>query len=140
VGLTWNTTGATEGLHLLSAQLRPITGETDTADNSRGAYSSVTLVVTPYVGIVSPSSMRGGTVQSVTVSGSGFASGARPSFSGGTGPVPSVLSVSVAPDGRSLTVSLSAAATATPGAPWDVTVTNPDGRAGRKLDAFSVVP
>ena len=139
-GLTWNTTGATEGLHLLSAQLRPLAGETDMSDNTRGAYSSVTLVVTPYVGIVTPSVMRGGTIQSVTIAGSGFAAGARPSFTGGTGPQPALLGVTVAPDGRSVTMSLSAAATPTRGAPWDVTVTNPDGRAGRKLDAFTVAP
>jgi hypothetical protein len=85
--------------------------------------------------------MRRGTSVSVTVTGVGFAAGARLTFLYGTGPQPLASNVVVAANGQSLTATVTAGTSSLASAlPWDVVVTNPDGRTGRKYDAFVVQP
>ena len=86
----------------------------------------------PTIGGVSPSSRQHGTATTLTISGTGFQSNAVVSFSGSGIHVDSVSGSST---------SLSVHVTITTGAgrtTRDVTVTNPDGGAATKKDAFRV--
>ena len=74
-----------------------------------------------------------------TIIGSGFAAGAGVSFENGSGPALAVSNVDVAPDGMSLTATLTAKSGGSPrNRVWDVRVTNPDSSSGMLVDGFTV--
>ena len=67
---TWNTTGATETLHTLTATADTVTGETDTADNSASTTSEVIPPTTHDVAVDSvtaPATVVQGTSDTVSV-------------------------------------------------------------------------
>ena len=77
----------------------------------------------------------------VTVTGTGFVPGVSLSFSGGSGPSPAVSNIVVAPDGNSLTATM----TLRSGGPrrprvWDVQATNPDASTDVLAGGFTVTP
>ena len=84
--------------------------------------------------------MQAGTTIDVTISGSGFASGADVTFENGAGPAPTASNIVV--DGAN---TITAMVTARSGGPprkrvWDLRVTNPDGASGVLVDGFTVDP
>jgi hypothetical protein len=109
-----------------------------TVTNPDGDTASGTGIFTvdaaPTVTSTSPSSeVQGAVSQTVTITGTGFASGATVAFSGTGITVNSTTFVSA----TSLSVNLSVAAGAATGA-RNVTVTNPDAGVGTKNGAFTV--
>ena len=90
------------------------------------------------VSSISPDTVQPGGSVDVTISGSGFVTGASVSLSGGKGPTPSVSNVVVV-DGDTITATIT---TKTGGPPrdrsWDVTVTSPDGSSDTLVDGFTV--
>lgn len=89
---------------------------------------------------IDPNSMQAGTSVDVTVSGSGFASGASVSFENGSGPAPEV-SNTVVVDTNTITATVFAKDGGPPRTRvWDVRVTNPDASSGVLVDAFTVTP
>lgn len=140
LSFSWTPTGT--GLHTLTATASTVSGETDTADNNSQTTSSVQE---PGAGVsltgLSPTSITGVTDFTLTVYGSGLASGASVSFENGSGKSPSVGTVSVAPDGLSLMAQVTVSYKG-PNRPrtWDVRVTNPDGSTDVLGAAFTVVP
>lgn len=84
---------------------------------------------------ITPNQMGVNTTQRVTISGSGFQSGAAVSFEGSRGPSPSASIVSVSSTQIIADVSTNKGAkTAT----WDVRVTNPDGSTGVLPQGFTI--
>jgi PKD repeat protein len=77
----------------------------------------------------------------VTISGTGFVSGASVTLSNGSGPTPTVSNVKVASDGNSITATIT---TKSGGPPrtisWDVTITNSDSSSGTLVGGFTVTP
>jgi len=101
-------------------------------------------VASPPAGVtvtdVQPSSTAAGTSVSVTITGSGFVSGAAVSFENGGGPSPSASNVVVV---NSQTITATFAAKG--GGPrrnrvWDVRVTNPGGSSAVLAGGFTVTP
>lgn len=131
------------GDHLLTATASTVSGETDTADNSKSTTVTVNEPSTggaPTVTAIDPNSMTAGTSVDVTISGSGFVSGAAVTFQNGSGPTPTASNVVVVSD-----TQITATVTAKSGGPprsrtWDVVVTNPDGQSGRLAGGFTVNP
>ena len=77
----------------------------------------------------------------VTITGSGFQSGATVTLENGAGPAPAADVTNVSPDG----LMIEATITAGSGGPrrprvWDVRVTNPDSSTGVLVDGFTVTP
>jgi hypothetical protein len=71
--------------------------------------------------------------------GSGFQNGASVTFEQGTGNTPQASGITVAPDGTSLTASVSAGSGGPPRPRvWNVRVTNPGGASGVLTQAFTV--
>jgi hypothetical protein len=87
------------------------------------------------VSSVTPTVLSQGAAQSVTISGSGFASGAVVSFSNPGVKVTSIMFVS----SETLNVSVTVASSANVGAS-DVTVTNPAGSSATGENIFTVAP
>jgi hypothetical protein len=109
-----------------------------------GVVTVSIAVSAPPVGVtitsVQPNSTAVGTSVSVTISGSGFASGATVSFENGSGPSPTASGVVVV-NGQTITATF----TARSGGPrrtrvWDVRVTNPDGTSAVLAGGFTVTP
>lgn len=135
----WDTTAYDDGSHTVSATA------TDTANQTSSDSISVKVDNTTSAGVtvnsITPVSMEAGTSEYVTISGSGFVSGAEVTFENGDGPAPTAADVSVSNDGT----NISAYVTAKSGGPprnrvWDVRVTNPDGSSGVLVDGFTVTP
>jgi hypothetical protein len=89
---------------------------------------TVTVTDTMIITDLSPGSMAAGLSVEVTITGSGFLSGATLTFENGAGPAPSASNVIVAADGTTITATI----TAKTGGPrrdraWDVRVINPGG-------------
>ena len=88
---------------------------------------------------IDPNTMPRGTTMEATITGSGFVAGAGVSFENGNGPAPAVSKVDVAPDGKSLTATVTAKSGGSPrNRVWDVRVTNPDSSSGVLVDGFTV--
>jgi VCBS repeat-containing protein len=106
------------------------------------ATVSISVIAAPIsVTDIQPNTMQAGTTTNVTITGSSFAAGANVTFENGNGPAPAAANIVVAPDGKSLTASI----TAKSGGPprdriWDVRVTNPDGSSAVLTAAFTVTP
>jgi len=137
---TWDTTGATIDVHMIKAEAL-LTGDEDPSNN---AMTTTIDVKEPgsevLVTSIDPNSMQAGTTISVTISGSGFATGAEVTFENGAGPAPTASNVDVI-DSNTITATI----TAKSGGPprprvWDVRVTNPDDSSGLLIDGFTVTP
>jgi VCBS repeat-containing protein len=108
------------------------------------AVTNVTITVNAVnevvINSISPDFGIPGDSFSVTVTGSGFMTGATLSFANGTGPAPTASGFDVALDGTSLSADI----TIKNGGPrrnrtWSVQVTNPDGSAGVLVDSFTII-
>lgn len=93
------------------------------------------------VSVISPDTMSSGSSVDITISGTGFQSGASISFSGGSGPAPEASSIVVSADGLIMTANVFAKAGGPPRERyWDMTVTNPDGTSVTLEQALTVLP
>ena len=90
------------------------------------------------VGAVAPDTMTAGTTVNVTITGSGFQSGASVTFENGSGVAPTATVTSVGPGGLTIVATVTAHKNAK-AAVWDVRVTNPDASTGALIDGFTVV-
>lgn len=135
----WDSTRATNGTHTLTATA------TDTA--GQRASSAVTVTVANVVAPapltltgVTPSSARQGTTVKVVLSGSGFVAGATVALVNGEGTRPVVSGV-VVRSGTSIEayVKVGKNSGARKDRPWDVVVTNPDGRSATRTGGFTVL-
>ena len=75
----------------------------------------------------------------LTITGSGFRTGATVSFEGLSEAPPQVLAVNVVSD-TTMQVSILATDDARAVDAWDVRVTNPDGTTARLMGAFTIMP
>ncbi|MBN2513005.1 MAG: tandem-95 repeat protein, partial [Sedimentisphaerales bacterium] len=110
------------------------------------AEAAVTIIVHPAVAElkvtgITPNTMKLGTTVGVEVAGTGFVEGSILSFENGDGPAPEASSITISPDGTTITASVYAKAGG-PSKPryWDVRVTNPDGTTFVLPDGFTVLP
>ncbi len=115
------------------------------SDGIASSTSTTTADVTDQpVGVtvtdITPNSVIEGSSVDVTISGSGFQTGATVSLEGGSGPTPAVLNVVVV-DSSTITATIQ---TKSAGPPknryWDVRVTNPDSGTGVLAGGFIVIP
>jgi hypothetical protein len=87
---------------------------------------------------IDPNSVNAGQSVNVTITGTGFASGATVALQNGSGPTPQVSNVVVV-DSNTITATIS---TSSAGPPrnriWDVRVTNPDSTTGVLVGGFTV--
>ncbi len=137
---TWDTTGATIGLHTIKAEA--ILASDEYPENN--AMTTTIEVKEPgsevIVTAIDPNTMQAGTTIDVTITGSGFIAGAGVSFENGAGPAPTASKVVVI-DSNTITATI----TAKSGGPprprvWDVRVTNPDDSSGLLMDGFTITP
>ena len=139
VAATWYLATASVGTHSVTASASRVNGETDVADNAMSRSSLVTA--TPAVTGILPSVATGGTTVLVTVYGTLFTPGATLTFTNGSGIAPVASGVVVASNGLRLTAQVRTTADAQRiSRTWDVVVTNPGNRIGRKAQAFRVAP
>ncbi len=140
LAFTWTTSNASVGTHVLRAAASQVSGETRLADNALSRSVSVTQAPRPVVSSISPASMRTGSAATMTVNGSGFAPGARLTFTGGLGTAPVATNVVLSGSTR-LTARVSATgATASSSRYWTAVVTNPDGQSGSLSGALRIMP
>jgi serine protease len=118
-----------------------------TVTDDDGATGSVTQDVTVTSGGsqdvqvtgIDPDQMDAGTTIEMTISGSGFQTGASVLFENGRGPAPTASNVLVV-DGNTITASVSAKSSGPRGTfVWDVRVTNPDNSTGVLAGGFTVI-
>lgn len=100
---------------------------------------AATATAQPSIGGVAPAHVSAGTTAAVTISGSGFESGATVSFEGTSGTPPQVTGVQVV-DSTTITATISVPSGASSSETWNVKVTNPDGSSFVLPGAFIVTP
>lgn len=105
---------------------------------------TMTFTVTPTptlaVQSINPIGAQANTTVIITVSGSGFQSGAVVTFEGGQGPAPQVVATQVQ-NANTIAVTVNVANPGSAGTQvWDVRVTNPNQSTAVLLDAFTVTP
>jgi hypothetical protein len=106
------------------------------SDVSNGAFTISPPVTTLSVTGISPNSMSAGQTISVTISGTGFVTGATVTFVNGSGSPPTASNVVVV---NSTTISATVKAPKTARtSTWGVHVTNPGGTSATLASAFSV--
>jgi IPT/TIG domain len=136
---SWNTTSATVDTHSLTATAG-VASDANAGNNSMSVNVGVTA---PPIGVIvtsiSPNSTPAGISVDVTITGSGFATGASVTFENGSGPAPTAIVTSVS------ATQIAATITTRSGGPprartWDVRVTNPDGSTGIAPGGFTVTP
>lgn len=88
------------------------------------------------IGAVSPAVAQGGTTFDLTITGSGFLSGASLTLEGGQGTAPVVTNVQLV-DGTNLIATIQAPEGSGPSV-WDIRITNPDGSYALLEDAFTL--
>lgn len=133
----WDTTSASEGEHTVTATATDGTGDTATSslpvtvDNDAATGLSVSSIT--------PDSTGPGTTVDVTVSGTGFVSGAAVDLRNGDGPAPATSETAVA-DSTTITATITTKDGGPPrSSAWDVVVTNPDGATAVLDDGFTVL-
>ncbi|MCD6415570.1 MAG: hypothetical protein J7M08_02590 [Planctomycetes bacterium] len=136
VTFPWNTGAASVGQHTLKAVHDY--ADDDAGNNSKSRVISVTEEAAISVTAIDPNTTRAGATINVTVTGSGFASGAELRFENGDGSSPKASNVAIV-DSATITATVSVKR----GGPrrnrvWDVVVTNPDGSSGILPDGFTV--
>jgi hypothetical protein len=93
------------------------------------------------VGSIDPPEGSKGTSVPVTITGSGFVSGAQVTLTNGNGPTPSVTGESVSGDGLTITATINIPNGGPPRSiDWDVTVTNPNSSNDTLVNGFTVNP
>lgn len=117
-----------------------VTDDSDATDSESQEVSVSSSTGTLAVSDISPSSVTAGSSVDVTITGSGFESGADVVLENGQGPTPSVSNTAVV-DATEITATISTKS----GGPnrdrvWDVRVTNPDGTSDVHVDGFTVTP
>jgi len=89
---------------------------------------------------INPNTMQAGTTIGITITGSGFATGAEVNFEDGQGPPPTASNVVVV-DANTITATVTAKSGGPPrNRVWDIRVTNPEGSSGVLADGFTVIP
>jgi len=137
---TWDTTGATIDVHTIKAEAILI-GDEDPSNNVMTATIEVKEPGSEViVASIDPNTMQAGTTISVTITGSGFITGADVTFENGAGPNPTASEVVVI-DSNTITATITAKSGGPPKSRvWDVRVTNPDSSSGVLVDGFTVTP
>ena len=143
VTTSYTLVGADEGA-LIVFEVTPV-AETGASPGAPAASPAVGPVVGPPAAVltvedVSPNAAGLGVSINVTITGTGFASGASVDFENGVGPAPSVANITVLDD-----ATMTATITTRSGGPrrdrvWDVRVTNPSGESAVLLGGFTVQP
>jgi hypothetical protein len=116
------------------------------SDGQASDVSSTTVTVNDVseeviVKSIDPISLGKGQSANVTISGTGFVSGASVTLSNGSGPTPMVSNVKVASDGNSITATITTKSGGPPRpSPWDVNIANPDSSSGTLDGGFTVIP
>jgi hypothetical protein len=140
--VVWNTTTVANGTYTLTA--------TAVGTNMLTATASIQVTVANgppppppppppvVVTAIAPNTLKAGKSVQVTVTGSGFATGATLSFTNGSGPAPAVKGAVVTG-----TTQITATVSVKNGGPkgnrlWDVVVTNPNGQTGSLPSGFTV--
>jgi len=108
-------------------------------DGATAQFTETVTVVT--VSAISPNTVAAGFAIAVTITGSGFDSGATVTFENGTGGPPPDVSNVVVVD----TEVIAATVTTKSGGPkrdrfWDVRVSNPDGASSRLVGGLTITP
>jgi thermitase len=135
---SWDTTASSEGTHSLSAMATDTIGQTTASSSVSVTVDNVPSPVVTVTGI-KPSSMRAGTTITVTIYGSGFASGATVTFVNGSGPAPTATVTGVKADGNEIYASVSVKSGGPKGnLVWDVRVANTDGSSGVLSHGFTI--
>lgn len=135
---SWDTSSASPGDHTLTASHN--FADDDASNDSRSTTVSVTEEAAVTVTSIDPNTMLAGTTISVTITGSGFVTGADVTFESGSGPAPTASNVFVV-DANTITATVTAKSGGPPrNRVWDVRVTNPDGSPGVLPDGFTVAP
>lgn len=144
-GASFSTSGLSVGSHTITAMATDSGGLGDTAQ------ISLTITVPPsgleFYGMADGGSCGPGSTMtttaggsdSATLCGSGFAAGASVSFENGSGPAPSVSSVSVI-DSSNISVSFTSKRRGKQNRVWDVRVTNPGGATAVCSGCLTLVP
>jgi hypothetical protein len=93
------------------------------------------------IAAITPNVVKSGTTTVITITGFGFVAGTSVRFENGTGNTPTVSSLAVASDGKSLRANL----TVKTGGPnrnrtWDVVVIQPNGSSARLAPGLTVTP
>ncbi len=136
----WDTTGATIVVHTIKAEAI-LTGDEDPSNNAMTATIEVKepgseVMVTA----INPNTMQAGSTISVSITGSGFITGADVTFENGAGPTPTASEVVVI-DSTTITAKITAKSGGPPRSRvWDVRVTNPDGSSGVLVNGLTVTP
>jgi len=135
---SWDTTGATLGDHILTATHNFV--DDNVANDSESTTVTITSAAEVAVTDISPATVQAGWTGDVTITGSGFVSGADVTFENGIGPAPTASNIQVV-DGNTIMATVS---TKSGGPPrnrvWDVRATNPDGSSGVLIGGFTVTP
>lgn len=135
-GETVSHTYGSEGTYTVTLTVTDDSNATDSESQDVTVSTSTTLSVDD----ITPSSVSAGSSVDVTITGSGFESGADVSLENGSGPTPSTSNVTVV-DATEISATIS---TRSGGPPrdrvWDVRVTNPDGTSAVLIDGFTVTP
>lgn len=106
--------------------------------NTAQPTPTATTVPPPTIASISPNSAKVGETVGVTITGSGFVSGAGVTFEGGQGTVPQVTSANVT-NATTIQLTVNVTADATPGS-WTLRVTNPNSLTSALNGAFTVNP
>jgi hypothetical protein len=91
----------------------------------------------PTITSISPTSAQVGATVNLTITGSGFASGATVSFEGGQGTAPQVTTTTVS---NATTISITVTMSGNANEVWNVRVTNPNNSTAVLPGAFTVTP
>lgn len=136
-GETVSHTYGSDGTYTVTLTVTDDSNATDSESQEVSVSSSTTTFA---VDDITPNSVSAGSSVDVTITGSGFESGADVALENGSGPTPSVSNTTVV-DGTEITATIS---TSSGGPPrdrvWDVRVTNPDGMSDVLVDGFTVTP
>lgn len=121
----WDTTAFTDGSHTVAATAVDSAGQRTTDEVGVTVDNGVVAALT--VASITPDSASGNMTTDVTISGTGFVTGAAVDLSDGDGPAP-VTSNAVVIDSTTMTATITTKSGGPPrSSAWDVVVTNPDG-------------
>lgn len=136
---SWDSTKAANGGHQLTVTAVDTAGQ-KTSSSGPVSVANVAPVPAPTITKVSPSSGRQSTTVSVTIAGTGFVSGTKLDLLNGLGTKPVVSGVTVkSPTSIVATFKVGKNSGTRVDRPWDVVVTNPDGKSAVRRGGFTVL-